>query len=147
MRKPLKNFRLLCASAMVLLLSSTSLLATSNGDPTGKEEETATLILYRPGSWFGCAVRIKVQIDDLDPIKVRNRTRQTLTVPAGKDMHLKVKFRPKANLRMDLEPGSTYYLRGSILPGWLAGRPQLIEVTGRQGEKDLNQYKFRKRRR
>ena len=145
MTRYLKNPRFLGIFALVFLLSASSLFGAQGTDPTHDKEETAKVIIYRPGSWFGMAVRIKVKVSDLETVKIKNRTRTELEIPAG-EANFKVKFHRKADFSMDLEPGATYYIRGSILPGWLLGRPQLIEVSEGQGQRDLDRYKFRKKR-
>jgi hypothetical protein len=86
--------------------------------------ETGTIVFFREKKFTGAAVRFKVREGDTELGKLGSGTYFTIQVPVGRHEYV-VHSEAKDVLALEIEPGETYYVLGSISLGVLAGRPNL----------------------
>jgi hypothetical protein len=112
------------------LLLATGLLipwgvgAQDNAAAGASAPGNGTVIFFREKKMLGAAVRYKVRENDVQLCKLGSGTFCMLQVAAGThnyDVHTEAKDK----LTLDVKPGETYYVVGSISMGAFAGHPKL----------------------
>jgi hypothetical protein len=85
---------------------------------------TGTVVFFREKKFAGAAIRYKVREGDVELGKLSSGSYFTVQMPAGKH-ELMVHSEAKDILSLEVEPGETYYIVGSVSMGLLAGHPNL----------------------
>jgi len=83
-----------------------------------------TVIFFRDKKFSGSMMRFKVREGGKELGKLSSGAYFSTQVPAGKH-EFEVHSEAKDVLTIEVEPGETYYVLGSISMGMLAGRPNL----------------------
>ncbi len=86
--------------------------------------DTATVIFFRPSKFLGAAIGFIVREGQTELGKLRNGKYFVLHVSPGKHQFI-VHSEAKDVLTIDADAGETYYIRGGVTMGILAGRPNL----------------------
>jgi hypothetical protein len=81
-------------------------------------------VFFRESKFAGGAVSFKVRESGKELGKLSSGTYFTLQVPAGKHQ-FEVHSEAKDILTLEVEPGETYYVIGTISMGVLVGHPNL----------------------
>lgn len=90
----------------------------------GAGPETGTIVFFRDKKFTGSAVRFKVREGETELGKLGSGTYFTVQAPVGRHEYV-VHSEAKDVLALEIEPGETYYVLGSISLGVFAGRPNL----------------------
>jgi hypothetical protein len=83
-----------------------------------------TVVFFREKKFAGAAVRFKVRENDVELCKLGSGTYCVVNLPAGAHEFM-VRSEAKDTMRMEVEPGETYYVQGSVSMGFLVGHPNL----------------------
>jgi pyruvate/2-oxoglutarate dehydrogenase complex dihydrolipoamide acyltransferase (E2) component len=86
--------------------------------------DTGTIIFFRPKKFIGAAMGFIVREGDKELGKLRNGKYFTIHAAAGKHDYV-VHSEAKDVLTLEVDPGETYYVQGTLTVGILAGRPNL----------------------
>jgi hypothetical protein len=98
-------------------------VATPSATPPPAEGQ-GTIVFFRESKFAGAAVSFKVRESGKELGKLSSGTYFTLQVPAGKHQ-FEVHSEAKDILTLEVEPGETYYVIGTISMGVLVGHPNL----------------------
>jgi hypothetical protein len=83
-----------------------------------------TIVFFREKKLFGAGARFKVRENGVELCKLSNGTFCVVSVPAGAH-----DFAPeqdaKETVKLDVQAGETYFVRGTISMGFLSGRGNL----------------------
>jgi hypothetical protein len=115
-----KTFGLLLAAGFLIPWGANA----QDNTAAGAQGSNGTVIFFREKKMLGAAVRYKVRENETQICKLGSGTFCTLQVPAGThkyDVHTEA----KDQLTLDVKPGETYYVVGSISMGAFAGHPKL----------------------
>jgi hypothetical protein len=96
--------------------------ATNAGGATGK------VVFFRESKFAGAAVSFKVREGAQELGKLSSGTYFVANLPVGAHAFT-VHSEAKDVLNLEVEPGETYYIQGSISMGFLVGRPNLAPST------------------
>lgn len=99
----------------------------------------ATVIIYRPKSFFGMALRPTVMLDGADLANITNGRYYKGHFPAGK--YLFQMDDKKSGAELDLAPGQTYYFKVEIVPGFWKGGGKMTITAKEQGDYEISQLK------
>ena len=114
-----------------IVLMSVSLFAETGPEET--KSENAIVHVYRPARLVGFGWVFKIKTNNAKSAKIKNGS--TLTIPMEPGM---TQFKLKKSLvEIKLEAGKHYYLRASLTRNMLLGKPELIEVTDNQAQKEM----------
>jgi hypothetical protein len=95
----------------------TALAAPVSGDQ-------GTVVFFRPSKMGGSLVSFKVREGDKELGKLSNGTYFSVALPAGAHAFV-VHSEAKDVLNLEIEPGETYYVVGSVSMGLMVGRPNI----------------------
>lgn len=116
------------ATATATASASAKPAAASNGligaPPAGKGQ----IVFFRPAKFVGGAVGYKVREGAVELGKLRSGKYFVVAVEPGAHEYT-VHSEAKDILNMEVEAGETYYVKGTITIGVLAGRPNLSPST------------------
>lgn len=85
---------------------------------------TGTVVFFRESKFAGMAISFKVREGQAELGKLSSGSYFVANLPAGAH-EFTVHSEAKDVLNMEVDPGETYYIQGSISMGFLAGRPNL----------------------
>ena len=88
------------------------------------EDGKARIVFYRPSKFAGGGVGFIVRENDKELGKLRNGKYFVINVEPGKHAFV-VHTEATDNLSLEVEPGKTYFVAGSISMGFMVGRPHL----------------------
>jgi len=111
---------------IICLLITVSLQAQQfiRPNPTG---ESATVIFYRLPNYVGSGVRMKIMANGEPVVMLRNNSYYEYLFNPGEYIFT-CKMGPEARLKLTLEPGKTYYIKGYINAGFWSSIP-VLEVV------------------
>ena len=126
--------------ACMALLLGTATLAGEN-DPKPKAE-TATIYIYRTGSWSGAANNWALFVNDQKVCKLSNNRFIKVEVPAGKHRVSSkiggIELLKKENeLEIDAEAGKSYYVACNVKQSLTRARLEMTEVTKSSADKQM----------
>ena len=97
-------------------------IVASNPDGGG------TVVFFREKKLFGAAASFKVRENGVELCKLSNGRYCVVNVPAGSH-----DFSPekdaKETVKLDVQPGETYFVQGTISMGFLSGRGNLASSS------------------
>lgn len=96
-------------------------------------QKNAVVHIYRPARVVGFGWVFKLKIDGGKVAKVKNGKEMTLELGSGKTEFKMM----NSSLEVNLEPGKHYYLRASLIRNMFLGKPELVEVTDNQAQKEM----------
>lgn len=98
--------------------------APANALVAAAPADKGQIVFFRESKFAGAAIGFKVREGETELGKLRSGNYFVATVePGTHEYH--VQGETKDVLRMEIEPGETYYVQASISMGFLAGRPNL----------------------
>ena len=122
----MKTGYLMGAMTMLMLLLGSQLVNAE--DPPAAAADAAagkgTVIFFRPSKMLGAAIGFKVREGETELGRLRNGKYFVLQVEPGSHSYT-VHSEAKDVLTIEVEAGETYYVKGTIGAGILAGRPNL----------------------
>ena len=89
---------------------------------------TGTVVFFRESKFVGGGMRYKVRENGVELCKLSNGSYCNVQVPPGKHSY-EVHSEAKDVLTLEVEPGETYYVQGSLSVGVMAGHPNLSPAT------------------
>lgn len=87
--------------------------------------QTGRIVFFRPKKFAGGAISFKVREGDAVLGKLSNGSFFIAEVPAGEHLYHARSEGKDDTLAIEVEPGETYYVAGSISMGFLAGQGNL----------------------
>lgn len=87
--------------------------------------QTGRIVFFRPKKFAGGAISFKVREGDAVLGKLSNGSFFIAEVPAGEHLYHARSEGKDDTLAIEVEPGETYYVSGSISMGFLAGQGNL----------------------
>jgi len=130
------------SGAFFALFASISAAAESANGETAKPG-SGTIIFYRPDSAKGRAIRFNIDQAGKPIGQLLSGTKIELSLPAG--THEFSVRAPSVDGRdavsINVEPGGTYFVKGTVLWGWPAGRPKFTVMTEATAASELAQLK------
>jgi hypothetical protein len=124
-----KHWMLAALAGVALIVSTPAVEAKKAPKPNTIEigspaEGMAQIVFFRPKKFAGGAIGFIVREGETELGKLRNGNYFIATVSPGKHTYV-VHSEAKDELNLELEPGETFFAKGSITFGVLAGRPNL----------------------
>lgn len=117
---------------IVTIFASASVFAEKK-QKLDNEQEPAVVHVYRPARVIGFGAVFKLKTKEGIVARVKNGKHLSVKLDSGKT---KFKMR-NSSIDIDLEPGKHYYLRTSIIRNMFFGKPELVEVTENQAQKEI----------
>jgi len=131
---------------LLLLLIGLFLLSSCATGPAFKKIETipenmGLVYIYRPGKAMGAAVSYQVKANGV-PITRLNPGGYYAYLAKPGEIEFSAKTESTSSITIDIKPGETYYLKGTVGIGFFVGRPHLVVVTPEVGEKEIVKCKL-----
>jgi len=122
-------------SVLIICMMFLSISVFAETNPKCKEvEENAIVHIYRPSRLVGFGWNFKLNMNGEKLAMVKNGKHLVLEVEPGQTA-----FKMKSNfIELNLEPGKHYYFRASLTRNMFLGKPEIVEVTEEQAQKELN---------
>jgi len=99
----------------------------------------ATVIIYRPKSFFGMALRPTVMLGGADLANITNGRFYKGMFPPGH--YLFQMDDKKSGADLELKAGETYYMKVEIVPGFWKGGGKMTVMANEQGSYEITQLK------
>jgi len=131
---------------LLLLLIGLFLLSSCATGPAFKKIETipenmGLVYIYRPGKAMGAAVSYQVKANGVPIIRLNPGGYYAYLAKPG-EIEFSAKTESSSSITIDVKPGETYYLKGTIGIGFFVGRPHLVVVTPEVGENEIVKCKL-----
>ena len=121
-------------TVMALVLAAASQPVRADDPPApAADASKGTIIFFRPSKFIGAAMGFKVREGDVELGRLRNGKYFVIQVEPGTHSYT-VHSEAKDVITLEVEAGETYYVKGSIGVGILAGRPNLSPSTAAEFE-------------
>jgi Protein of unknown function (DUF2846) len=104
------------------------------------EAGKALVVFFRPKNFVGAAVGFKVREKEVELGKLRNGNYFAIQATPGAHEYV-VHSEAKDITKIEVEEGETYFLKGEITMGFMAGRPNLSPSTAINFQSDLSKLK------
>lgn len=99
-------------------------------------DDMGLVYFYRPKKWFQGGLNYTVNANGFKIDTLFNGGYFTYIAKPGR-IQLSVRTEITSYLVLDVQPGQTYYIKGSTRPGSLIPRPQLQMVSSEVGKKEI----------
>ncbi|MGF6849679.1 hypothetical protein QFZ51_004914 [Chitinophaga sp. W3I9] len=99
----------------------------------------ALLYVYRPD--MGASPPYNVLLDDSVICRMRNSSRYLIKVNKTGPAKISARTESRNVVSINIQPGKAYFVKCSILPGGLMGRPQLSIIDDYKGFQEFNSVK------
>jgi hypothetical protein len=100
--------------------------------PEGK----AVVYIYRPKSFVGAMISYTVHVGKTPAVELVNGGYRAVVVDPG-ETEFWAETEARSSVTELLKPGRTYYLRGTLGVGIIAGRPKLLFTPEEQGRSEI----------
>ncbi len=104
------------------------------------EAGKALVVFFRPSRFAGAAIGFKVRENDVELGKLRNGNYFAIQVSPGAHEYV-VHSEAKDVTKIEAEEGETYFLKGEVTMGFMAGRPNLSPSTVTNFQADMDKLK------
>lgn len=105
------------------------------------DQESAVVYFLRESAFTGGGITYFIFEDDTKIGLLKSGSYFIHKATPGKHTYL-AETESRAAVTLDIQPGQTYYIEGSIGMGFWAGRPQLTEITKPVADKLLPDLKY-----
>jgi hypothetical protein len=105
--------------------------------PAAESQDVATVIIYRPKSFIGMALRPTVMLDGKDLANITNGRYYKGRFAPGR--YLFQMDDKKSGAGLDLVAGETYYFKVEIVPGFWKGGGKMTLMAKEQGDYEITQ--------
>jgi len=141
-----KNSLILSRFILMGLLIGLFLLPSCATGPAFKKIETipdnmGLVYIYRPGKMMGAAVSYKVRANGVVITTLTPGGYYPYITKPG-EVEFSAKTEATSSVTIDVKPGETHYIKGTIGVGFLVGRPHLVVVPPEVGEKEVMNCKL-----
>jgi hypothetical protein len=104
-------------------------------------DDTGLVYIYRPGSAFGAAVSYNVKANGIPIATLTPGVYYPYFAKPG-EIEFSAKTESTSSITLDVKPGQTYYIKGTVGVGIIVGRPRLALVSTEVGEKEIIKCKL-----
>ncbi len=130
---------------MLLLLGLLLLSSCATGPKFAKvdsiPEDKGVVYIYRPASPVGMAVVYQVIANAAVIMPLQNGGYYAYFAKPGEN-EFQAATETVSSVTLDVKPGQTYYIKGTLGVGFAMGRPRLAIVPADVGEKDIANCKL-----
>lgn len=105
------------------------------------DQESAVVYFLRESAFTGGGITYFIFEDDTKIGLLKSGSYFIHKATPGKHTYL-AETESRAAVTLDIQPGQTYYIEGSVGMGFWAGRPQLTEITKPVADKLLPDLKY-----
>ena len=105
------------------------------------DQESAVVYFLRESAFTGGGITYLIFEDDTKIGLLKSGSYFIHKATPGKHTYL-AETESRAAVTLDIQPGQTYYIEGSVGMGFWAGRPQLTEITKPVADKLLPDLKY-----
>lgn len=139
MKKGLRKVYLILMFLIVaLMLSSCASLGPKFQKVETLQKNKGLVYIYRPKKFVGGGVSYTVAADQTPVTKLYNGGYYPYFSNPG-EIEFWAKTEAKSSVTLDVKPGKTYYIRGTVTVGALVGRPHLMIVEPSIGEVEIKE--------
>lgn len=126
---------------LMLLLLGLFLLSSCAAGPKFTKvdtipEDKGVVYIYRPASPIGMAVVYQVIANSTVIMPLQNGGYYAYFAKPGEN-EFQAATESISSVTLDVKPGQTYYIKGTLGVGFAVGRPRLAIVTADVGEKEI----------
>ena len=126
---------------VILLLQGCASLGPAYTKVDQIPENKGLIYIYRPSSIIGGGVSPDVKVGETVITTLYSGGYYPYFANPG-EVELWAKTESKSAVTLDVKPGETYYVKGTIGVGFLIGRPHLIIVSSEVGAKEIVECKL-----
>ena len=105
------------------------------------QDGKAVVYIYRPSSLVGGGVSYNVKVGETVITTLYNGGYYPYLVEPG-ETEFWAQTESKSSVTLDIKPGQTYYIKGTVGVGFIVGRPRLIVVSSDVGEREIAECKL-----
>jgi hypothetical protein len=134
MRRSVTGF--LALAAVVAALVSIAGCAPRFVPVVSVPPDQGVVYIFRPGSPLGAAVLYTVTANGTPVVRLRNGGYYPLITPPGQVI-FSAQTEASSSVAINVAPGGSYYLRGTVAMGAFVGRPQLEEIPAAIGPSQI----------
>lgn len=121
---------------VILLLQGCASLGPAYTKVEQIPENKGLIYIYRPSSIVGGGISPDVKVGGTVIATLYNGGYYPYFANPG-EVELWAKTESKSAVTLDVKPGETYYVKGTIGVGFFVGRPHLIVVSPEEGAKEI----------
>lgn len=121
---------------VILLLQGCASLGPAYTKVEQIPENKGLIYIYRPSSIVGGGISPDVKVGETVIATLYNGGYYPYFANPG-EVELWAKTESKSAVTLDVKPGETYYVKGTIGVGFFVGRPHLIVVSPEEGAKEI----------
>lgn len=106
--------------------------------------DKALLHFYRVDGFVGAAINYNIFFDDSIICRSKNKWKASISVGVIGNHIISAKTESKTELKLSIEAGKEYYIRSSVVMGFMIGHPklELVDIeTGKDEYKTLKKMK------
>lgn len=104
-------------------------------------ENMGLVYIYRPGKVMGAAVSYQIKANGVPITRVNPGGYYAYLAKPG-EIEFLAKTESSSSITIDVKPGETYYIKGTVGVGFFVGRPHLVLVPTEVGEKEIEKCKL-----
>lgn len=126
---------------LALMLSSCATLGPQYQKVDSFQKNKGLVYIYRPSKFVGGGVSYTVSAGDTPVIKLYNGGYYPYFSEPG-EIEFWAKTETKSSVTLDVKPGQTYYIKGTVGVGAFVGRPHLMIVEPSAAETEIAECKL-----
>jgi hypothetical protein len=141
-----KHSLILSRFILMALVIGLFLLTSCATGPAFKKIETipenmGLVYIYRSGKMMGAAISYKLRANGVVVTTLTPGGYYPYITKPG-EIEFSAKTEATSSVTIDVKPGETHYIKGTIGVGFLVGRPHLVVVPTDVGEKEIAKCKL-----
>lgn len=105
------------------------------------EDDAGLIYFFREKSFVGGGVSYAINENGVKLGALKNGTFFVIHATSGRHVY-EAKTESGAFVQLDVEAGRTYYVKGGVKMGVLAGRPELVQVTEAEAAGKIEKLKY-----
>ncbi len=104
-------------------------------------DDKGLVYIYRPKKLVGGGVKYKVKVGDT-PITILHNGGYYPYFSEPGEVEFWAKTESRSSVTLDMKPGQTHYIKGTVGVGFLLGRPHLLIVSPDVAEQEILECKL-----
>ncbi len=104
-------------------------------------DDKGLVYIYRPKKLVGGGVKYKVKVGDT-PITILHNGGYYPYFSEPGEVEFWAKTESRSSVTLDMKPGQTHYIKGTVGVGFLLGRPHLLIVSSDVAEQEILECKL-----
>lgn len=105
------------------------------------QEGKALVYIYRPSSFIGGGISYNVKVGETVIATLYSGGYYPYLAKPG-ETEFWAQTESKSSVTLDIKPGQTYYIKGTVGVGFFVGRPRLIVVSSDVGAREIAECKL-----